>query len=276
MVVLDSRFDGIDQVTDILSPHHGLAAVQVLSHGSSGTLRLGTSQLNDDTLGQNRERVASWGRALRPGGDVLLYGCNVAKGVEGMDFVRNLATLTGADVAASTDNTGAAVAGGDWALEYSSGLIDTAPLFQAATLDSYRDLLSGAAPTISGNLLSFAGSAGADVLHLRVNDAGWLEYEWDGSSSFTTLNTFTLAGSIISVDLGGGDDTFFFDNNATAGIKLTASSLTLLGGSGQDAVTISEELNLAAGLSVNAEAITVAAKDQCRSGSDLAGGQCGG
>ena len=47
IVVLDSRFDGVEQVTDILSPHHGLAAVQVLSHGASGALRLGSTQVND-------------------------------------------------------------------------------------------------------------------------------------------------------------------------------------------------------------------------------------
>ncbi|MFH1604074.1 MAG: DUF4347 domain-containing protein, partial [Pseudomonadota bacterium] len=83
MIVIDARYDGVEQISDILSPYHGLAAVQVLSHGASGTLRLGTSQINDGKLDQDKARVASWGRALRPGGDILLYGCDVAKGTEG-------------------------------------------------------------------------------------------------------------------------------------------------------------------------------------------------
>ncbi|MCX7166746.1 MAG: DUF4347 domain-containing protein, partial [Rhodocyclales bacterium] len=234
IVVLDANHDGIDQVTDILSSYHGLAAVQVLSHGASGTLRLGTSQINDGKLDQDRERIAAWGRALRPGGDILLYGCDVAKGPEGMSFVENLAKLTGADVVASTNATGSAALGGDWTLEYSTGLIESAPLFQAASLDSYQDLLTGLAPAVLGGTVTFTGSAGADTLHLRVNVSGSLEYEWDNSGSYSTVGGFTLSAGGINVDLQDGNDVVIFDADHNfalgGGVNVNAETITVSSG----------------------------------------------
>ena len=267
VVVLDHRYDGIDQMTDVLAAHYGLAAVQVLSHGASGTLRLGSSQFNDGRLEQEKTRVANWGKALRPGGDILLYGCDVAKGVEGMAFVDNLAQLTGADVAASTDATGSAARGGDWTLEYSTGTIESAPLFEAVELAGYEDVLTGLTPVVSGTTATFTGSAGADILHLRVSDSGDLEYQWDGSVVYTVLGGFTLAGGTISVDLLGGNDSLVFTDNATTGIKLGAASLTILGGGGSDSVTVSEEMVLSGGLSISAETIAISSRINAGTGS---------
>lgn len=230
VVVLDHRFDGIEQMTDVLAAHYGLAAVQVLSHGASGTLRLGSSQFNDGRLEQEQTRVANWGKALRPGGDILLYGCDVAKGVAGMQFLQNLAQIAGVDVAASTDATGSAARGGDWTLEYSTGTIESGPLFQAATLASYQDLLTGLAPVISGSTVTFTGSADADTLHLRVT-GGVLEYQWDGEGSYTALGGFTLATGTINADLAGGDDVVIFDAaeafTLSGGLDINSESITV-------------------------------------------------
>ncbi|NQV33586.1 MAG: endo-1,4-beta-xylanase, partial [Phycisphaeraceae bacterium] len=48
-----------------------------------------------------------------------------------LDLVSRIAKLTGADVAASTDPTGAAERGGNWDLEYTTGPIEAAPLAAA-------------------------------------------------------------------------------------------------------------------------------------------------
>ena len=66
---------------------------------------------------QRAQDLATLGGALSASGDILLYGCDVAAGADGLAFVNALANATGADVAASTDLTGAAVKGGDWVLE---------------------------------------------------------------------------------------------------------------------------------------------------------------
>ena len=62
--------------------------------------------------------VFSYMQRLAAGADLLLYGCDVAADALGQQMTGTLAALTGADVAASTDLTGAASRGGNWVLEY--------------------------------------------------------------------------------------------------------------------------------------------------------------
>ena len=59
-------------------------------------------------------QLASIGSALTAIGDILLYGCNVAQGGVGMQFISLLAQITGADVTASDDLTGNENLNGDW------------------------------------------------------------------------------------------------------------------------------------------------------------------
>ena len=54
------------------------------------------------------------------GGDILLYGCDVAANAHGQKLVEEIHELTGADVAASTDETGSAALGGNWVLEFTA------------------------------------------------------------------------------------------------------------------------------------------------------------
>ncbi|TAK75288.1 MAG: DUF4347 domain-containing protein, partial [Aquabacterium sp.] len=75
--------------------------------------------------------VVGWSDALKPGADLLLYGCDLASSEAGRAVVDGLATLTGADVAASSDATGGALLGGDWDLEYADGSIQARTLAPA-------------------------------------------------------------------------------------------------------------------------------------------------
>ncbi len=60
--------------------------------------------------------------------DILLYGCNVATGPEGAEFLATVSGLTGANVAASATPTGPRSLGGDWILETATGTIEASPL----------------------------------------------------------------------------------------------------------------------------------------------------
>ena len=53
----------------------------------------------------------------------------------GIGFIRALADLTGADIAASNDLTGSQALGGDWALEESFGSIGASPVLGATVVD---------------------------------------------------------------------------------------------------------------------------------------------
>ncbi|MEW9897177.1 Ig-like domain-containing protein [Chitinivorax sp. PXF-14] len=124
VVVLDASRDGLSQIADWAKTHHGYAAIHIISHGQSGDLMLGSNELTTTKLDSRQTDLQAIGQSLRAGGDILLYGCDIGAGSSGAAFVSELGRYTQADVAASTDATGAARLGGDWALERSSGHID--------------------------------------------------------------------------------------------------------------------------------------------------------
>lgn len=128
VVWLDAGRDGVEQISEVLARRSGLDAVHIVSHGASGQLQLGNTVLDGAALEAQAETVAHWAAALGADADILLYGCDVGDGVAGERFIGTLASLTGADVAASTNPTGSAQAGGDWVLEQRAGSIESAAL----------------------------------------------------------------------------------------------------------------------------------------------------
>jgi hypothetical protein len=152
VVVLKAGNDGIQQITAELAKHADLKAVHIISHGFDGGVELGDAVLDGSTLGKYSADLASWRYALKPGADLLLYGCNVAKDQTGQAFIGRLGALTGAVVAASSDDTGAASRGGNWVLEKSTGKVDVAPVIAKSATDAYDDLLANAPPKAGGNI----------------------------------------------------------------------------------------------------------------------------
>jgi hypothetical protein len=126
VVVLDGSKDGLQQIADFLQGHSGIDAIHIVSHGSAGQVQLGSLTLDRAGLDARAAELAQIGQSLGAEGDILLYGCDVGSGAAGQTFVGRIAQLTGADVAASSDLTGAASKGGDWVLEVNQGSIETA------------------------------------------------------------------------------------------------------------------------------------------------------
>ena len=107
--VLDSSLDGIIQMQRILSSYQGLDSIQIISHGSTGAINLGSTVLNSTTLSYYQTQLQAIGSSLNEAGDLLLYGCDVAKGDEGQKFISDLAKVTGANVVASNSLVGAMI-----------------------------------------------------------------------------------------------------------------------------------------------------------------------
>lgn len=160
VVILDADRDGVLQISEYLAGERGISALHLLSHGSRGSLSLGNTRLNTDTLGSYTE-LASWRDALTGNADILLYGCNVADGELGIRFVDRVAEVTGADVAASDDLTGNAQLGGDGVLEQRTGLIEASTL----ALDFDRVLADPPITNQNGPVLTIPpnGPAGPDA-----------------------------------------------------------------------------------------------------------------
>ncbi|MGI9212497.1 MAG: DUF4347 domain-containing protein, partial [Methylococcaceae bacterium] len=192
--IIESDRDGLQQIIDALAGRSGLEAVHIISHGSSGQLQLGSTLLDSAQLEAHRNQWATLGQSLTAEGDVLLYGCDVAQGDSGQAFVQKIASLTGADVAASDDITGKH---GDWNLEYTTGTITASSGFDPALLDSYQGDLSITVGTTGS--ASIEASSLNGVFYFRAPH--WDAYN-DGPGAGWFGTTFQLAfrGSYIGVN----------------------------------------------------------------------------
>lgn len=134
--------DGILQITNALSNYDNVSAVHILSHADQGQLYLGNSVLSQDNLADYSDVFSGWSSHLTDGADLLLYGCDVAQGESGIQFVNEIGDLTGADVAASTDLTGNDQQNANWQLEYQYGAIQAASPFAATTVENFQGTLN--------------------------------------------------------------------------------------------------------------------------------------
>ncbi|HEY4167065.1 MAG TPA: DUF4347 domain-containing protein [Reyranella sp.] len=145
VVILDPNSNGVQQIADYLTSHNeqNLDAIQIVSHGEEATVRLGNTIFGLADISMFSSQLAIWGNALKPGGDINLYGCNVAEGLDGVQFEVQLSMATGgAHVAASSGLVGAAALGGSWNLNMTLGTNDVGNPFTATTLAQYDDILT--------------------------------------------------------------------------------------------------------------------------------------
>ncbi len=140
-VLLDPQQDMIGQISNFLANRSNISQLHIVTHGQSGALLLGDQRVNEQTLASNQDQVRSWATAFTSKADILLYGCETGQGSAGQKLVAQLAKLTGADVAASTDLTGNRSQGGDWDLEVQSGSIESAVAFDVTSRNRFQDTL---------------------------------------------------------------------------------------------------------------------------------------
>ncbi len=228
VVFLDAAQDGLTQIADFVSQNPGTSSVQIVAHGHEGQLWLGSSFLDGDALTAHSADLARIGQGMTADGDILIYACNLGAGDAGQAFVSNLATLTGADVAASSDRTGAAAQGGDWELEITSGSIESSNALSQQGTDDYH--LSLATLTVTSNANSGAGTlrnaigsaAAGDTITFNAGMTVTL------SSGELVLNkNLTLDGDL---DNNGTADVTIDANHSSRVISVTAGSTVTLDG----------------------------------------------
>ena len=267
MLVLDQNRDGLEQITQALAARSGsVGALHIVSHGSSGSLALGATTLNAASLESHQAQLRAWADALTADADILFYGCNLAADEAGIGFVEELSRLTGADVAASTDLTGAADLGGDWDLEYATGAIESGALaasgdFVLATVnyDAATDTLTFTADVGDTDAVTITGPA-ANTLRIVVAATDAIVLTGDIDIGFTLNGTTQLdidraAAPVLAFGLSLGDqnDAVTLSNNQ-AGL----GSVSIDGGDGSDAVTLGTT-QLSGSLGLGTETVTVIA-----------------
>jgi hypothetical protein len=206
VVLVGPDEDGIQVMADTLAGRSDVQSVHVLGHGDVGSFQLGSATVDSETLSQYTDAFATIGGALAPTGDLLLYGCYVGASGEGTAFIDALAETTGADVAASTDLTGAANLDGDWTLEAQTGDIAASAVTPTLATAGFAGILApgdtvdfsgatgGGTNTVTDEGFSFVTSSGTFFTGLNEGDI-------DGASgSFTVTMTSTSAGQQFTLD----------------------------------------------------------------------------
>ncbi|HWW09933.1 MAG TPA: DUF4347 domain-containing protein, partial [Candidatus Acidoferrales bacterium] len=174
--VIDSSSDGIQQVADILAANNlsGLSSISIISHGESGALELGSSFVTDGNLSAHSNALAEIGASLAPGGAIQLYGCDVALGAGGQQFINDFSALTGgAAVEASTHIVGSAALGGSWTLDASSNGANGTPVAAAPfTSQALANFQGELAASVQTEVWMTATGGGNDSALVHADDTG--------------------------------------------------------------------------------------------------------
>ncbi|MES1927174.1 Ig-like domain-containing protein [Salinisphaera sp. T31B1] len=241
VVVIDGARDGVTQMADYLHGRHDVSAVHVLSHGGDGQFSLGSASVDAESIeGRYADAFAAIGSAMTADGDLLIYGCDFTGSEAGTEVARQLAEATGADVAGSVDDTGAADLGGDWNLETHIGDIETHALDAAAWGGRLADPIS----------LDFSGNA--TLVSGTANSVG---------AVYRFTNVATGVDALVTIDQISNATLVTFDDNSANGIA-KAFSPTVSGGSASAFVQFSFRFvdsgtNNARVVSFNANALDV-------------------
>ncbi|NES73276.1 MAG: DUF4347 domain-containing protein, partial [Okeania sp. SIO2D1] len=204
--------------------------VHIVSEGNEGNFWLGSDFVSSENVGQYQSQFKGWGQGLSVGADVLIYACLTALGEMGQNLLDKVAEFTGADVAGSTDLTGAAALGGDWRLERSVGEVEATSPFLPAVLDSYSDTLQ--IFTVANNNDAGLGSLREAITSANGNaEADEIRFDpgfFDGSQDVILLTSGELgitAAEDLTIDgaFGGATNVVVDGNNASRVFNVTGS-----------------------------------------------------
>ncbi|MDX2214476.1 MAG: DUF4347 domain-containing protein [Oculatellaceae cyanobacterium bins.114] len=171
IALLDSREDGILQITNALRHYQSVTVLHLVSHGKPGRLYLGNNELNETTIEYYADALRQWSNLLAPEAMILVYGCSVA--AEDTTLLHRLHELTGRAIAASSTPTGDAAQGGNWDLDV---VIGADAIADTDAIDSSTDAIDS-----STDAIDFSTDA--------INRV---------SSPFTTINRVSIPSPFIT------------------------------------------------------------------------------
>lgn len=228
--VLHQQFQQRDTVVRVVKPHESfwdivnqvsqrypnIRNIDLLSHAQSAELTLGQTHFNLSSIEQKSPNWKQLGHRLGKQGQLRFWGCDLASGKQGKQFVHRLSELTGSDVYASDDKTGHKLLGGDWSLEFSSkGDTYDLPRSLQHNLKHFTQVLNTGLGNSSYTENSAAVNVAPSVSYSSGADFAGGYIELDGSdlraddvlslksaSNINAVNAVSLAGD--SVFLGDG------------------------------------------------------------------------
>ncbi len=243
VVLLDSRQNGVQQISKALSNYRNLSSVHIVSNGRAGALELGNTLLNSRNLARYSSTLQSWRQSLSQRAAIFLYGCNIAQGSQGNAFVRRFGQLTGRAIAASTDLTGSALQGGDWELEFKTGRIRSGLPFRTQPLLAYRGILD-LGVGLRGEYFN-----NVDLTNLRLTRTdATVNFNWGTGSPSAAIAPDTFSARWTGRVQPRFSETYTFFTSANDGSRLWVNNRLIINHwSGQGGQERSGRITLAAG-----------------------------
>jgi Domain of unknown function (DUF4347)/Domain of unknown function DUF11 len=213
VLIIDAQSDGLVKIAERMVGDQQYSSLQIVSHGSSAQLTLGNRSLDAAGLAHYQAQLSSIGQSLTADGDILLYGCDIAAGNYGADFLSALARATQADVSASVDDTGSARLGGNWVLEASTGTIEAKSALSAQAQEKFNGLLVSASitvvqssePATAPDVLSTTNPITPEVLPVAVGEIVRLRavvYISEDATPLTTQMRVALPDGVVFLNDG--------------------------------------------------------------------------
>ncbi len=223
VVLLNSNQNGIEQISDTLLNHDELDTIHIISHGEDGNIQLGNTSLNANTLAKNQLAITLWADSFTESGDILIYGCNLAKTEIGQNLVDSLSQLTHTDVGASNDLTGNIRLGGDWELEFSTGNIEATIALSTELQQTWNSIL---AVTPSYTQRIQGGGISVDTVGMRTDDI----FSGD-NTPILNISTIPSGATVVDaflyvnqLDNGTSDKTFTLNSNGITATEIGSSA----------------------------------------------------
>ncbi len=187
VVLLDGQRDGVEQIAEALNGRTDIDAIHIVSHGDQARLQLGTASLTMESMvGEYADELDAIGKALTDSADILIYGCNFGEGALGEAAANQLSALTGADLAASDDLTGAQALGGDWDLEYHQGVVETEVAFSQEIQETWSYVLADFNETAWSGTQTYVD--GLISFQLSLTGGGTIDWAYNGKTDTLTIS----------------------------------------------------------------------------------------
>lgn len=237
--LLRAEEDGIAVITDYLR-RRPVDTLVIVAHGAPGQLHLGRNSLDLNRLDRYSEALGQWFNGASGAPQIHLYGCQVAAGDAGAEFLAKLHRLTGAGIAASPRLVGHADLGGDWRLDVVLGQATPQPVVSAELAASYRAVLGSnnfetatvwTPSTNTGTTVGATHQLGEPIhdpnlsglnqaIQENLNNSIW--WRWTApTTGLITVDTFgsALSNTVLAVYTGGSVNSLnqvaFNDNSST-------------------------------------------------------------
>jgi lipopolysaccharide export system protein LptA len=231
VIILDRRSDGVRQIAGALVGSGALdvACIDIVAHGQDGRISLGDAVLCIETIALYRDALAKIGAALRPGGAIRLYACDVGRSAVGTAFLEHFSAATGgAPIAAASHRVGAAAAGGSWTLDVNNGAIDAPLPFTAAALGAYPGVLAQGPTITAGGAVDYVSGVTNDV----TLDTGLMLSD-PSDNTLTSATVQILAGGVLgdtltATNLEGLSYSFYGNGGESGTITLVLSGTASL------------------------------------------------